>query len=290
LSKLRCIAKQFLSFKVGDGKKIFLWYDIWHPEGCLFDKFGFRTIYDAGRSIGPKVSSITRDNNWYWPSARSENLVLILSRLPEISLGGENVPIWRSSSGKYSCSQTWEHLRPKFSVVEWHNLVWFSLAIPKHAFILWLVFRDALVTKEKLCSWGFTGSSLCLSCFACQESRDHLFFCCSFSRRVWRNIMADCCVYNPPIEWSSIGSWSAECWKGRNLQATICKLCFGATIYHLWRHRNDLSHGNVPRSEEKLIQQIKWDVRSRLVARYSAKISVKNLLLVQKWNLQQILR
>lgn len=58
LLKLRGIAKQFLSFKVGDGQKIFLWYDVWHPEGCLFDRYGYRMIYDAGSAIGPKVSSI----------------------------------------------------------------------------------------------------------------------------------------------------------------------------------------------------------------------------------------
>jgi len=75
LLKLRSIAKQFLSFKVGDGRKIFLWYDVWHPEGCLFDKYGYRMIYDAGSAIGPKVSSIIQEGAWYWPSARSDSLV-----------------------------------------------------------------------------------------------------------------------------------------------------------------------------------------------------------------------
>jgi hypothetical protein len=33
--------QQLFSFKVGDGTEIFLWYDVWHPEGCLFDKYGY---------------------------------------------------------------------------------------------------------------------------------------------------------------------------------------------------------------------------------------------------------
>jgi len=98
-------------------------------------------------------------------------------------------PIWKSSTGNYSCSPTWEQIRPRSEEVVWHKVVWYALAIPKHAFILWLVFRDALITKEKMCTWGFTGSTLCLSWFACQESRDHLFFSCSFSCRVWKSIM-----------------------------------------------------------------------------------------------------
>jgi hypothetical protein len=77
LLKFRNVAKQFLSFKVGDGSKIFLWHDSWHPEGCLFDNFGYRVIYDAGRNIGPRVSTIIKDGEWFWPNARSEHLVII---------------------------------------------------------------------------------------------------------------------------------------------------------------------------------------------------------------------
>jgi hypothetical protein len=68
----------------------------------------------------------------------------------------------------YSCAETWDQLRVKLPIVDWHKVVWFSLA-PKHAFILWLALRDALVTKKKMCSWGFNGSSGCLFCYGCQE-------------------------------------------------------------------------------------------------------------------------
>jgi hypothetical protein len=52
----------------------------------------------------------------------------------------------------------------------------FSLAISRHYFLLWLVFKDALVTKEKMCKWGYAGDSLCLFCRGRQESREHIFF------------------------------------------------------------------------------------------------------------------
>jgi hypothetical protein len=63
----------------------------------------------------------------------------------------------------------------KLPVVDWHKVVWFSQAIPRHAFIPWLALRDALVRKEKMCSWGFTGPSVYMFCYGCQESRGHLF-------------------------------------------------------------------------------------------------------------------
>jgi hypothetical protein len=177
-----------------------LWYDVWHPDGYLFDEYGYQILYDADRSIGPWVSSIIREGEWFWPRARSNQLVQVQSRLFEVRIGGEDRMVWKSSTGKYSCAQTWEMLRTKLLEVGWHKIVWFELAIPKHAFILWLVFRNALSTKERMCCWGYVGSTLCIVCFACQESRDHLFFNCSFSKRIWRRVIADCLIWNPPVE------------------------------------------------------------------------------------------
>jgi hypothetical protein len=58
--------------------------------------------------------------------------------------------------------------------------VWFSVAIPRHSFLLWLVFWDALVTKEKMSRWGYEGDYL--SFYRGRiENWEHLFFRCSFS-------------------------------------------------------------------------------------------------------------
>jgi hypothetical protein len=75
--KLRSFARHFLSFKVGNGIKIFLWYDASHPAGCLIEKYGYRPAYDAGHNIGPKLASIIRNGEWHCKSARSDNLVEI---------------------------------------------------------------------------------------------------------------------------------------------------------------------------------------------------------------------
>ncbi|XP_062145358.1 uncharacterized protein LOC133852602 [Alnus glutinosa] len=91
--KLRPIARSLLSFKVGDGSKIFLWYDTWHLAGCLIDRYGYRVVYDAGFSIGPKLSSIIRNGEWYWKSVRSNSLAEIQSRLPKILIGSEDIPV-----------------------------------------------------------------------------------------------------------------------------------------------------------------------------------------------------
>jgi len=287
--KLRDLAKQYTRFKVGDGRKVFLWLDQWHPEGYLLDRYGYRLIYDSGFPINSRLHTIIKEGNWYWPAARSDDLVAIQSQLHDVEIGVDDMPIWDSSDGKYSCADAWRKLRTVYPIVKWWKLVWSPLSIPKHSFFLWLVFRDALVTKYKMCCWGFSGNILCPFCYGGMESRDHLFFKCSFSCRIWIHIMADCSLINVPVEWDCIESWGNTMLIGKSLKACLGRLCLGATVYHLWRHRNDLIHLKIPRSEEAILAQIKWDVRVRVIAQGRFKKLTYNAELVDKWNLQHLM-
>jgi hypothetical protein len=59
--------------------------------------------------------------------------------------------------------------------------------------------------------------------------------------------------------------------------------------YHLWRQRNDLIHGNVPRSEEQIIAHIRWEVRSKIMASCHFKDTARNRRLMQEWNLHRVM-
>jgi hypothetical protein len=65
LLKLRNIAKQFLSFKVGNGSHISFWHDKWHPTDYLLDCFGSRVVYDLSIPLDAKVFKIIKGGDWY---------------------------------------------------------------------------------------------------------------------------------------------------------------------------------------------------------------------------------
>jgi CHASE3 domain sensor protein len=44
----------------------------------------------------------------------------------------------------------------------------------------------------------------------------------------------------------------------KGLKAVLIKLCLSASVYSLWRERNNIRHGNQIQTEEKLIQKISW--------------------------------
>jgi hypothetical protein len=120
-----------LWFDVGDGKNIHLWFDLWHPAGVLYEIYGHRVIYDACSKPEAWLSTVIRDGDWNWRLARPDSLVEIQSNLCLVNIGEEHI-----------------HL-------DWWKLIWFPLAIPKQAFITWLVVRDARTTGDKMLQWGY---------------------------------------------------------------------------------------------------------------------------------------
>jgi len=149
------------------------------------DKYGYKAMCDTGRNMEARVSSIIRDGDWFWPVARLDNIVEIQSRLHEVQISEADQFIWNSKNEIYSCAETLELFREKKkTVISWYKIVWFPMAIPRSSFILWLVFKDAIVTKLKMCGWGYGSDTLRRFCYGKQESVEHLFIHCSFSRRV----------------------------------------------------------------------------------------------------------
>jgi hypothetical protein len=235
------------------------------------DTYGSRVVYDASPSIGPKLSSIIRCGKWYWPQARSDDLVVIQRLLPDVEIGEVDHPVWASKSGEFSSAETWERLRERKPVVDWFKTIWFPAAIPRHAFFLWLAFHDALITREHMCRWGYKGDSLCLFCHSKQENRNHLFFECSLSKRIWTALMAECGVADPPVVWEDVSRWSKRHMRGKSLHVAALKLCLAASVYNLWIQRNLLLHSDTPRSEDALLSKIKWEVKVRLISKFVSK-------------------
>lgn len=97
--------------------------------------------------------------------------------------------LWKTGTSSpkdtFSTSETWKTLHPQGSSVFWCDQVWFTGRIPKHAFITWITARDRLVTRDRMLSWGISVPSAFILWNAGDETRQHLFFDCSFSSAVW---------------------------------------------------------------------------------------------------------
>jgi hypothetical protein len=134
-------------------------------------------------NINAKLKMVMRNRDWFWPATTSDVLVHIQSKLEFVERSEEDTARWViSKSGVYSSADTWAAIRTKHNVVDWWHLVWFPLSIPRHRFILWLAIKNHLSTGDRLVAWGYNGVSSCSFCRSCIETRDHMFFQCSFSK------------------------------------------------------------------------------------------------------------
>jgi hypothetical protein len=85
---------------------------------------------------------------------------------------------------------------------------------------------------------------MCVFCRSNIEGIDHLLFRYGFSKRIWREVLIRCLVHNPYTDREEIMIRGLIALKGRNLKAALCRLSWSATVYNIWRQRNDIKHGN----------------------------------------------
>jgi hypothetical protein len=117
-------------------------------------------------------------------------------------------------------------------------------------FILWLAIHDRLTTGDWLLVWDFKGDVNCSFCRAGIESRNHLFFSCGFSSRVWKTCLQWCGLLNCYTSWSELIDEGCRTWKSKSLMGTICRLILSYAVYWLWWARNELKVGGQPLIEE----------------------------------------
>lgn len=63
------------------------------------------------------------------------------------------------------------------------------------------------------------------------------------------------------------------------------KLVLSASVYCIWRERNNIKHGNQLLTEEKLVQKLRWEVRTRVMSKGKFPRSKENYDLCKSWDL-----
>ncbi|GJX66938.1 RNA-directed DNA polymerase, eukaryota, reverse transcriptase zinc-binding domain protein [Tanacetum coccineum] len=104
----------------------------------------------------------------------------------------EDTAVWISGNGhekNFKISNVWKDMNWNETKVEWHPLVWFAQSIPRHAFVTWLAIQKRLMTQDKLMIWRPNEDLKCALCSKYNDSHNHLFFTCEFSKEVWRELL-----------------------------------------------------------------------------------------------------
>ncbi|GJU09830.1 homeodomain-like protein [Tanacetum coccineum] len=265
LLQLRDRVRPHMWFKIGNGEATSIWFDYW-CDYCPLSRFlSPREISNAGYDTCSKVSDLMVHNAWNWPSSwliKAPELGLVPT--PSIQMDTSDVLQWRDSNGsisEFSVKKVWEAIRPRGEEVDWYRMVWFSHCVPRHAFLLWLVMRNSLKTQDRLKQWdvGINTDLNLLRCSLCDlqaDSREHLFFECSYSTQVWATVRRLASMDNVPPVLQNIVLYLQPMAHKRTAKSIIGKILLAAAIYFIWIERNNRLFKDIKKNPEELCDMI----------------------------------
>jgi hypothetical protein len=94
-----------------------------------------------------------------------------------------------------------------------------------------------------------------------------------------------CLVSDTMDNLDEVVEWACRTQKRSNLELLCASWPGGwsAVTYHIWAQRNARTHGGIPKSDEGLIQVIKWEIRTRMAAKDRIPKSLLNRVLCCNW-------
>ncbi|WMV26467.1 hypothetical protein MTR67_019852 [Solanum verrucosum] len=204
------------------------------------------------------------DCSWYWRK---------INALKEHMQGWYNHRRYMlTQTGKYSITKSYQALmgtKPRWNIAE---LVWTSMAIPKHRFMTWLAVQGRLLTQERKLRLQIQVEDI--ACCLCEEkvmeTNVHLFEDCKWTSTVWQAMhqWIEVPVHNIGIV-QVLENIKGNRWKQfkKEIMAAIC----GAIIYHTWRARNWRRFRDIRVHTEEAVTQIKKEISERLHLLSSSK-------------------
>ncbi|KAG7558973.1 Endonuclease/exonuclease/phosphatase superfamily [Arabidopsis thaliana x Arabidopsis arenosa] len=220
ICKLRHLARPFVFCEIGPGITCSFWKDDWTSLGPLIEITGVSGPRISGLPEDSVVVDAIRDGEWWLSRSRSRNSTISLLKqcLPSADIidpsREDDKFLWKIGdsppSSKFSASSTWHFLNPPGPAVFWHESVWFKGAIPKHAFITWVVARQRLHTRDRLIRWGLNVPSSCLLCNSFDETLQHLFFDCVFSNEFPATLISGETIYSSAVFIEAMPKRTAE--------------------------------------------------------------------------------
>ncbi|CAH2034101.1 unnamed protein product [Thlaspi arvense] len=150
--------------------------------------------------------------------------------------------------------------------------------ISKHKFLTWLFVLNRCPTKDRIINWGLSTDPICLLCNNLPESRNHLYFECSFSWSLWLRVAARSMPSPPHRHWDATVE-QLQNFSGGNLRKRLLLLSWQAVIYFIWSERNGRLHRNTFRTVDSITGLIDHLVRNRISSlREKNQTSASNLM------------
>ncbi|KAH0649553.1 hypothetical protein KY285_034801 [Solanum tuberosum] len=154
-------------------------------------------------------------------------------------------------SGQYSISASDNAMLGELNRLRIADLIWTSVAQPRHRMIMWLAVQGSLLTTERMLRLNIpVDNEICCLCHSqVMETQLHLFAHCTWLGKVKAGILplANIQVYTGEVR-QVLERIERKHW--RQFYKEVVAAVWSAIVYHTWRARNwKLYRGTIVKSE-----------------------------------------
>lgn len=267
------MAKRFISYQIGNGNFISLWFDPWWHGQALAGSPRDIIIANTGSSPRASVHSLISTGHWVLPSQNHRhhhvnqtlNNWLTTFDFPDFSLEKWDIILWDGTPGnKVTARIIWNSIRRTSLIIPWTAGVWSRLRVPRYAFFSWLLCHDRVNTLARLARFGITNDVNCCLCVGGLENAHHLFISCPYSSFILETFLTQTLGLSVDLThtWAQLVTSSLDL--PDYVQRQLVLLFIQIFAYHIWRERNARIHGKGIFSPRKLLDGIMVDLHARV--------------------------
>ncbi|KAG2325067.1 hypothetical protein Bca52824_007795 [Brassica carinata] len=272
LLRLRDKATEWLRVLPGNGSSCSFWLTPWSPYGQLLSYFGSGRRRQSGIPLNATLASLWNGDAWSISPARSPQMEQVQIHLSTVILpDSPDVPEWNSNgitsnsifNNNFVPCKIYDSLRVRKEPVSWSKIVWLQKGIPKHKTFTWMLVLNRCPTRDRLLSWGLAVDPGCLLCNNHPESRDHLFYGCSFTRSIWRPLAAKLYLNLHTDDWDQTLQVLITLSGDKHLRY-LSLLSWQALLYEIWRERNQRLHQRRFRTSDSISDVISSLIKNKI--------------------------
>jgi hypothetical protein len=225
--------------QIGNGESTLFWKDFWTNGATLCNQFP--RLFSFARSEDTAVAefALTTDLTTLFTLPFSMEAHAEYEQVQHL-IADTNITgdldtrrfIWGSTS--YTSSRFYQYIFSAVPCDRALRAIWKSRCLPKLKVFVWLLFKDRLNTRDMMLrrQWHFISGPTCVLCQdQVLETRDHLFFECTFAKNCWNTCH---------IIWDMDLAIEARYATARLIFAGPCFMEIVACVaWNVWKERND---------------------------------------------------
>ncbi|KAL2930019.1 LINE-1 retrotransposable element ORF2 protein [Bienertia sinuspersici] len=179
---------------------------------------------------------------------------------------------------KYKVSRVYSGLKAHTTPHPWSENVWSRFNIPKYRFCAWLAIQNRLPTAERLVKRGSQVDIICPLCSTEEENSQHLFFGWSYSKGILDELKQWMRLTTKLTHLQYLFKWIRRKGRSMELQKAVWHSAITAVVFLVWQIRNEVRHGKGKRDRKWVVEQIKYQVRTKISMEERSRMNEVQLL------------